>query len=128
VNGYGTPAAHKELVFSLKRTGNPAVAKPTLPANGAATVIFDPFDLSPGLSRGEIRLTPRRRFSLRRRTLLHDPSPRAAQAPVLLSGGADRALLYFPPKALSSGDDPAFAIDASHGIVKLARASADTRR
>ena len=113
VNGYGTPAAKKEVIFSLNGREIQR-RKADLPAGektpGAATVIFDPFDLSPGISRGEIRLTPGDDFppdDVRFFTLLR----REPHKLLFLSGGSDRALLYFR-EALSSGEDPAFAIDA----------------
>jgi hypothetical protein len=119
VNGYGTPAAHKEVIFSLNGREIQR-RKADLPANGAATVIFDPFDLPPGISRGEIRLSPgddfpsddARYFTLLRR----DPHKL-----LFLSGAADRALIYFR-EALSAGEDPAFAMDArspSQGLPSL---------
>jgi hypothetical protein len=120
VNGYGTPAAHKDVIFSLNGREIQR-RKADIPANGAATVIFDPFDLSPGISRGEIRLTPADDFpsdDIRYFTILR----REPHKLLFLSGGSDRALLYFR-QALSSGDDPAFAIDArtpSAGLPALA--------
>jgi hypothetical protein len=119
VNGYGTPAAQKEVVFSLNGREIQR-RKAEVPANGAATVIFDPFDLAPGISRGEIRLTPADDFpsdDIRYFTLLR----REPHKILFLSNGADRALLYFR-EALSSGDDPAFAIDsrtAAQGLPSL---------
>jgi len=124
VNGYGTPAVHKEVILSLNGREIQR-RKADLPSGektpAAATVIFDPFDLSPGVSRGEIRLAPGDDFpsdDVRYFTLLR----REPHKLLFLSAGSDRALLYFR-QALSSGDDPAFTIDArspSQGLPSLA--------
>ncbi len=113
VNGYGTSsekgAAKKDVVMSINGREIQR-RKVEIRQIAAATVIFDPFELAPGLSRGEIRVTPGddfpsddvRYFTVERR----EP-----YKILFLSGGADRGLLYFR-QALAAGDDPAFTVDA----------------
>ncbi len=109
VHGYGTPAGKKDVIFSLN--GREIQKRSVdLPAGGNVTVTFDPFELPPGVSRGEIRLTPGD-------TLPFDDAcaftviRREPYKLLFLSAGQDRALLYFR-QALTSGDDPAFTIES----------------
>ncbi len=109
VNGYNTPAAKKQVILSLN--GREIQGRPAdLTANGAATVIFDPFELPPGVSRGEVRMTPPDDFpsdDVRYFTLVR----REPHKLLVLTSGSERALVYFR-EALGSGEDPAFAIDS----------------
>ena len=57
LRGYGTEVSTKDVVLSL--TGKVLQRKTvTIPASGAATVEFDPFDVPAGSNRGEVRITP----------------------------------------------------------------------
>jgi hypothetical protein len=110
VNGYAKDAAKREVVFSLngREVERRAV---NLPAGGAATVVFERFDLPPGVSRGEIRLLPGdqlpqddvRYFAIVR----HEPNRLLYVAPP----DGQRSLVYLR-QALAAGEDPAFVIEA----------------
>lgn len=113
VNGFQTAAvdptrAKKELV--LKINGREVARRAVeVPAGGAATAVFEGFELPPGASRGEIRLQPGdglpqddvRYFALVRRE--------AGRVLYLTGSDSGREAAYLR-EALSAAEDPMFTL------------------
>lgn len=110
VNGYGTAAAKKDLVLTLngREVGR---RKVDIPDGGAATVVFESFELPPGPSRGELRLMPPDELpqdDVRHFTLVRREPYRILY---LTASDSQRELLYLR-EALSAGDDAPFSIES----------------
>jgi hypothetical protein len=114
VNGFQTAAANptrtrKEL--ALKINGREVARRAVeVPAGGAATAVFEGFELPPGASRGEIRLQPGdglpqddvRYFALVRRE--------AGRVLYLTGSDSGREAAYLR-EALGAGEDPMFTLE-----------------
>ena len=109
VNGFQTAAVEKELV--LKINGREVARRAVeVPAGGAATAVFEGFELPPGASRGEIRLQPGdglpqddvRYFALVRRE--------AGRVLYLTGSDSGREAAYLRG-ALGAAEDPMFTLE-----------------
>jgi len=109
VNGFQSAAAKKEL--ALKINGREVARRAVeVPAGGAATAVFEGFELPPGASRGEIRLQPGdglpqddvRYFALVRRE--------AGRVLYLTGSDSGREAAYLRG-ALSAAEDPMFTLE-----------------
>jgi hypothetical protein len=109
VNGFQAAAAKKEL--ALKINGREVARRAVeVPAGGAATAVFEGFELPPGASRGEIRLQPGdglpqddvRYFALVRRE--------AGRVLYLTGSDSGREAAYLRG-ALGAAEDPMFTLE-----------------
>jgi hypothetical protein len=110
VNGFGTPAAQREILFLLNGREIQR-RKVQVPASGSVAVSFDGFELPLGVSRGEVRMTPADDLSFDD-AVYFTIQRREPYKLLFVSGGGDRPLVYFR-QALGAGEDPAFAIETS---------------
>lgn len=110
VNGFHTAVATKEL--SLRINGREVERRALeVPANGAATAIFEGFELPPGASRGEIRLLPGDGLpqdDVRCLALVRGEPRR-----VLYLSGSDssREPVYFREALAAGGEAPVFQLE-----------------
>ncbi len=112
VNGFGTKEAAKRDVAFLLNGREIQRRKVEVPSNGSVAVTFDGFDLPPGVSRGEIKMTPGDDLPLDDN--VYFTIERREPYKILFVGGgagSERTLLYFR-HAASSGDDPAFVVES----------------